>query len=152
MNEIDYIYERLEGNMDVENYFSLHKIKSSRILTIISKDKSCKIIDQIRNTITNKRVIEIGSGVGILSFEMAKIAKSVIAIEADPAWSWMFVKYLYKHKPPNLTFIFGTAESVSDYISGDVAVIVTHSDRLGMQKIAKKLCPIVIEINLNNVQ
>ena len=49
--------------------------------------------------IDGKRVIEVGAGVGFLAIEMAKRAKSVIAIECDPAWSWIFTQPLQLHKP-----------------------------------------------------
>jgi len=76
--------------------------------------------------------------------EMARFAKQVYAIEADPAWAWVFTECLYQKKPSNLTYIFGTAESVANIIRGDVAVIFTRSGYEAMMAVADRICPEVI--------
>lgn len=144
---IESVYVQLDGNEDAVEYHKRHGIHSMQILTVTAQEEAFDIVNKIRTEIEGKNVIEIGAGIGVLSLEMAQIAKTVVAIEADPAWSWVFTKCLYAKKPNNLTWVFGTAESVSKWLRGDIAVIVTRSDHKGMQKIAREMCPIVIDIN-----
>jgi len=49
----------------------------------------------------NKRVIDIGAGIGRLSFPLSKYAKEIVALDNDKR----FVKYYKKHKKKNLIFI-----------------------------------------------
>lgn len=142
--EIDRIYDSNEGSESVEGYHSLHEIQSLAILTICSPYEATREVDQFAHRIRGKTVIEIGAGVGFLAMEMARFAKRVYAIEADPAWTWVFTECLYQKKSPNLTWIFGTAESVSDWLRGDVAVIYTRSGIKAMEAQAAKMCPIAI--------
>jgi hypothetical protein len=79
--------------------------------------------------------------VGFLAIEMARHASSVVAIESDPGWSWVFTQTLYRKKPPNLTWIFGTAESVADMVRGDVAIICTRSGHRAMRAVAERMAP-----------
>ena len=88
--------------------------------------------------------ILVSLGVGLLAIYMARVAKHVYAIEVDPAWSWAFTKELYRKKPANLTWIFGTAESVASWLRGDVAVIYTRSGQAAMEGIAKTMCPKIV--------
>jgi hypothetical protein len=83
---------------------------------------------------------------------MAKIAKSVFAIEVDPAWSWVFTHSLYRHKTKNLTWIFGSAESVVEWLNGDVAVIVTRSGIEEMRALAYRMAPRVLMLGLDEIK
>ncbi|MBI3043555.1 MAG: hypothetical protein HYY78_12115 [Betaproteobacteria bacterium] len=125
-------------------YHMRHGTPSFLVLTQrnprIAKETARLLADEI----DGKRVIEIGAGIGFLAIEMAKRARSVIAIEVDPAWSWVFTRSLYAHKPQNLTWIFGSAETVADSIRGDVAVIVTRSGIDAMKSIALRMAPRVV--------
>ena len=75
---------------------------------------------------------------------MARRARSVIAIEVDPAWSWVFTRSLYAHKPPNLTWVFGDARQIAKWVRADVAVVFTRSGVKEMQKIAEQMAPRVV--------
>lgn len=141
---INIAYDTLEGAEDLEAYHERHGTPSLLILTQHSPEVAAETARLLADEITGKRVIEIGAGVGFLAIEMAKRAKSVFAIETDPAWSWIFTRSLYAHKPPNLTWIFGNAETVADFLSGDVVVIVTRSGHEEMRKLGYRMAPRVI--------
>lgn len=143
-NTIDLIYDALEGVEDLMRYHAEHGTPSLQILTQFDPRIAAETVRAIADEIRDKRVIEIGAGIGFLAIEMARIARSVFAIEVDPAWSWVFTHSLYKHKPPNLTWIFGTAESVADWLNGDVAVVVTRSGIEKMREIAYRMAPKVL--------
>ena len=141
---IDMAYNALEGSEDLMKYHDKHGTPSFLILTQFSPQIAIQTARLLLPDIKDKRVIEIGAGVGFLAIEMAKIAKSVIAIEVDPAWSWIFTHSLYRHKPPNLTWIFGDAGQMTDYIKGDIVVIMTRSGIKKMTEIGYKMAPKVI--------
>ena len=143
---IDAIYHDLDGYKAAEEFHRRHMTSSLGTITVHDKDTILKIVNQIGGRIRGKVVVEIGAGVGFLAIGMAMIAKQVYAIESDPAWSWAFTKVLYEVKPPNLTFIFGKAETMAGILKADVAVVVTRSGHKEMQKIAKQLAPIVIDV------
>jgi precorrin-6B methylase 2 len=103
--------------------------------------KAIKAIQMFGNSLKNKVVVEIGAGVGVAAIELAKVAKHVYAIEADPAWSWLFTKYLYQNKPTNLTWIFGNAEHMIGKINADTTIIFTHSDCENLQKLGLSFAP-----------
>lgn len=142
--EIEQVYERTEGSDSAELYHQRHGIESLAILTIHSPYSATREVDRFATRIRGKVVIEIGAGVGLLAMEMAKFAKHVYAIEADPAWAWVFTECLYENKPSNLTYIFGTAESMTPILRGDVAVVFTRSGYEAMFAVANKMCPEVI--------
>lgn len=143
---IDLVYNCMEGAEDLIKYHRQHGTLSLLVLTQYSQEVAQETIKLIRkeNDIDGKVVIEIGAGVGFLAMELAKYAKQVFAIEVDPAWSWIFTRSIYAHKPPNLTWIFGTAESVLPYIQGDIAVVVTRSGENELRELAQKFAPKVI--------
>ncbi len=143
-DQIDAIYGSMEGFEDLERYHAKHGTPSLLVLTQYSWQVAREAARFMDADIRDKVVIEIGAGVGFLAIEMARAAKSVYAIEADPSWSWVFTRSLYAHKPPNLTWIFGSAESVADAIRGDVAVIFTRSGIDKMRAIAEQMAPKVI--------
>jgi tRNA G37 N-methylase Trm5 len=141
---IDMAYDALEGCDDLMQYHSRHGTPSLLILTKCSPKVAQDCVQILRPSIEGKRVIEIGAGVGYLALEMARYAKSVVAIEADPAWSWIFTRCLYKHKPTNLTWVFGSAETMVDAFRGDVAVVCTNSGTEEMTATAAKFAPKVL--------
>ena len=138
---IENIYEMLEGEEDVREYHRRHGVKSLLILTCWEHKRAIRSAMFWEKAIKNKVVVEIGAGVGLVAIEMATVAKHVYAIEADPSWSWVFTKYLYRNKPPNLTWIFGRAEDMVGKITGDVSIIFTHSDLEGMKSLGDKFSP-----------
>ena len=143
-NDIDGIYETLEGQRYVEQYHQRHKTGSCLILTMFNWQDAKKAAFSIKDEIKKKVVVEIGAGIGEFAVEMAKYAKKVIGIEVDPAWSWFFVKYLYENKPKNLIWIFGDANEIAEYIKADVAIICTRSGIEALEKIARKIARKVI--------
>jgi tRNA G46 methylase TrmB len=148
---IDMAYDALEGCEDMMRYHYEHGTPSLQILTQFDPRQAMETVKTFADEIKDKRVIEIGAGVGFLAIEMAKIAKSVFAIESDPAWSWIFTHSLYRHKPKNLTWIFGSAETVSEWLNGDVAIIVTRSGIEEMREVAYKMAPVVLMPGLDEI-
>ncbi len=143
---IDAIYKDLEGYNAAEEFHKRYMTPSLGTITVADTKKVVDIITPFIMRIHNKVVVEIGAGVGLLACGMAKVAKQVYAIESDPAWSWAFTKILYGIKPPNCTFIFGTAESMVGLIKADVAIIVTRSGHLEMKQVARLLAKEVIDV------
>jgi tRNA G37 N-methylase Trm5 len=143
-DRIDMVYDALEGCEDLLRYHNEHGTPSLLILTQFNPGVAREAARLLRPDIEGKRVVEVGAGVGLLAIEMAKVAASVVAIEVDPAWSWVFTRSLYRHKPPNLTWIFGTAESVAEWVRGDVAVVFTRSGQREMEAVARRMAPKVL--------
>lgn len=141
---IDTVYDALEGAEDLLRYHQRHGTPSLLILTQLSPRVAMETARLLAPEIDGKRVIEIGAGVGFLAIEMARRAKEVVAIEVDPAWSWVFTRSLYAHKPKNLTWIFGSAETVADWLKGDVVIILTRSGIEEMKAVARQMAPRVI--------
>jgi len=141
---IEMAYDCLEGREDLMRYHQRHGTPSMLILTQHSPTIAAETSRKIEDQIAGKIVVEIGAGVGFLALELARRAKRVYAIESDPAWSWIFTQSLYAHKPENLTWIFGTAESVVSWLRADVAVILTRSGEMQMRDLANCIAPIVL--------
>lgn len=142
--DIERVYEEMEGDDTAEGFFGRHGVESLGILTVTDAMTGRKEAETLFYHILNKVVVEVGAGVGWLAIEMAKYAKQVYAIEVDPAWSWVFVRHLYKKKPKNLTWIFGAASEVADFIKADVAVIYTRSGQEAMASVARRMAPKVV--------
>lgn len=143
---IDAVYRALEGIETVDDYDQRHMTASLGVLTALSPKGARRIVRPLRGIILNKTVVEIGSGVGYVALELARYSPKVFAIESDPAWSWLFTKHLYATKPPHLTWIFGRAEEVSQWIKADIAIIVTRSGHERMNSIARRMAPVVIDV------
>lgn len=148
---IDTIYDALDGCEDAMRYHREHGTPSLQILTMYSPKLAANAAQLIAEEIRGKRVIEIGAGVGFLAIEMARIAKSVFAIEIDPAWSWAFTHSLYQYKPKNLTWIFGSAETVADWLNGDVVIIATRSGIEEMRALGYRMAPKVLMLGLDQI-
>jgi hypothetical protein len=129
---------------DQRSYDEKHGIGSKHFLTMTKSEDTDWIMARIKDRIAGKIVVEIGAGVGIMALELAEYAKKIYAIEADPAWSWAFMRHLYSTKPTNLTWILDSAVNLVDVIYADVAIVVTGSDELYLRELAGKFAPEVI--------
>lgn len=145
---IDAVYSKIGDRLAErqEEYHRRHMVESLCCLTVYDPQTAAELIRPIRARIIGKTVVEIGAGVGVLSIALCRYCPKVIAIEADPGWSWIFTKHLYVRKPPNLTWIFGRAEEVADWVRADVAVIATHSGQEAMARVARRIANEVIEL------
>lgn len=147
---IDMVYESGHGMPlaeESQHYLYRHDCRSLGILTVYDKRIAKRTAKRLRPRTYGKVVVEVGAGVGLLALEIAKEAKHVYAIEVDPAWSWAFTQYLYREKPANLTWIFGMAEDVAEWLRADVAVMVTRSGRQAMRAVAERMAPLVVELD-----
>lgn len=141
---IAHIYQRMDRIPDTQEFLERCGITSLPVLTIRNQEDASKTVTKFWTAIAGKRVVEIGAGVGYLALEMAKIARSVVAIENEPAWSWLFTKFLYSNKPANLTWVFGCAGGVE--LSSDAAVICSRSGLAEMIAEARRLAPVIVLI------
>lgn len=141
---IESIYETFDGSDLVSRFHDRHEIDSLLILTVGSYYGAQAEVQKLIPQIEGKTVVEIGAGVGMLALQMARYASHVFAIEADPAWSWVFTNCLYAIKPPNLTWIFGRAQDMVGLIHADIAVVYTRSDVKGMGAVARHMAPVLI--------
>lgn len=144
-NVLDLWYESLEGNPMMEDYHTRHGTESACILTNIEDEHAALVAEFLYDRVQGKTVVEIGAGIGILACHVAMDARRVYAIEVDPAWTSTFIAFLYKKKPANLTFIFGSADDAPP-IAADVAFFCTHSGRESMYRAATRFAPEVIDV------
>lgn len=129
---------------DQRAYDARAGLRSKRYLTMLAPHDAQWIVDRVRDRIAGKVVVELGAGIGVLAVALASHAKRVFAIEADPMWSWVFSRWLYRSKPNNLTFIMDMAEHLTDVIKADVAIVVTGSDEERLRATAERFAPEVI--------
>lgn len=141
---IEHIYERLDWLPEMRDFVERSGIASLGVLTILNQHDAKETVLKFWASIAGKRVVEIGCGVGYLALEMAKVAKSVVAIENDPAFTWLFAKFLYANRPANLSWVFGRAGEVQ--LSADVAVICSRSGLAEMIAEARRLAPVIVLI------
>lgn len=147
MREIlDKVYEAMDGSEAAERYSDRHGINSAAVLTVYDDETAGLIAERLGPRIEGKTVVEIGGGIGLLSFHLGMIAKRVYCIEANPMWSWAFANVLLKSKPKNVSFLFGAADEFTGIIKADVAIFCTHSDVEGMRRIASKFAPVVVDV------
>lgn len=142
---LDAYYDAMDGSPMVEGYHTRHGTQSAGILTSYSDEHAAAVADYLRPRTEGKVVVEIGAGIGLLACHVAEDARRVYAIEVDPAWASVFIAFLYRHKPANLTFIFGRAEDAPE-IAADVAFFCTHSGRESMYQAATRFAPDVIDV------
>lgn len=142
---LDHYYETMEGNPAIEAYHERHGTQSACILTNYDDEHADLVAEWLAPRVTGKVVVEIGAGIGLLACHVAQDARRVYAIEVDPAWSSVFIAFLYRQKPANLTFIFGKAEEAPP-IAADVAIFCTHSGRESMYRAATLFAPEVIDV------
>lgn len=141
---IERIYATFDGPGEHFDYHQRHATASLNVLTVRSTEEAAEVVKPFVDSIRGKTVIELGAGVGFLSMELARHAAQVWAIEADPAWSWTFTRFLYKVKPRNLSWIFGSAETVCNWLRADVAVIRTRSGVQQMVSIAERTAETIV--------
>lgn len=111
------------------------------ILTHTDWQSSFEAINRFGPRLENKKVVEVGAGIGFMAIEMAKRASHVVAIESDPMFNWIFATHLYKHKPDNLIWMFGDVFEIQQEFrwcpeSFDVAVVFTKSGIEQMKRYA----------------
>lgn len=138
-------YEAMDGNAALEEYHQRHGTESALILTVYDDEKAALITDVLRERIEGKIVVEVGAGIGLLACHLATVARRVYAIEADPSWMSCYVHVLYRKKPKNLTYIFGTADEAPP-LSADVALFCTLSGRESLYRAASRFAPTVIDV------
>ncbi len=107
---------------DLLNFLSKNSIKLKKTLSqnfLIDKNILDKII-KISNISKDETILEIGPGIGNITFEMVKKAKKVIAIEKDSC----FAKILKDQKIKNLK-VFNT-----DFLSFDLNFLKTYDKKI----------------------
>lgn len=123
-----------------------HGIRSATVLTVIDDEMASLLTEHLAPRIGGRTVVEIGGGIGLLSLHMAGVAKRVYCIEANPAWSFSFVRLFLERKPKNLSFLFGAADEFVGCIKADLSIICTHSDVQGMKLVGRQFAPIVVDV------
>ena len=145
---VERVYNALEGDRSLHDYHERHEVASALILTVWNEDQAKALLPpRFLAAIENKVVVEVGAGIGMLAFVMARFARRVYAIEVDPAWTWVFVTELYRRKPAHLTWIFGRAEEMVGIIKADVAVICTRSGEREMCAVGEQLADHVVVVH-----
>jgi predicted RNA methylase len=145
-DQLDRIYNEMEGSDAALAYSDRHGIASAAILTVLDDQIADLMADYLIDRIFGKTVVEIGGGIGLLSLHMGLVAERVFCIEANPMWSWTFAEILLARKPRNVSYLFGAADEFVGLIKADVAVICTHSDVSGMKLKAAQFAPVVIDV------
>lgn len=143
---LDFIYSQMEGNEDSERYSERHGIKSAAVLTVTTDEVADLIASHLAPRIEGRTVVEIGGGIGLLGCHLARYAKRVYCIEANPMWSWTFATALLKQKPKNLSYLFGAADEFVGRIKGNVALYCTHSGKADMQRAGLRFADEVIDV------
>lgn len=144
--QLDMVYESMEGNEQLEEYMARHGVQSAGVLTVYDDETAGTIAHALAPEIKGRTVVEIGGGIGLLAFHMSLYAKRVFCIEADPMWSWVFAGVLLARKPVNVSYLFGSAQEFEGLIRGDVAIFCTHSDAAGMRAVGERFAPKVIDV------
>lgn len=144
--QLDDIYQAMEGSQASLDYSERHGVQSAGVLTVTEDETAHLIAERLRPRIEGKTVVEIGGGIGLLALHMGRIAKRVFCIEANPMWSWTFAGTLLAEKPRNVSFLFGSADEFLGCIKGDVALFCTHSGVAPMGLVAAQFAPLVIDV------
>lgn len=145
-NTLDCIYEQLDGSEIMEAYGERHGINSAAILTVTDDEMAGELAAHLADRVRGKTVVEIGGGISLLACHLAEYAERVYVIEANPAWTSVFLAFLFYKKPKNLSFLFGAAEEFEGIVRGDVALFCTHSDHKGMRAVASRFAQEVIDV------
>jgi len=143
---MEMVYEAMEGSDAAMEYSSRHGIESAAVLTVLDDDMASGVAGFLADRIKGKTVVEIGGGIGLLACHMGMIAKRVYSIEANPCWTWTFVRNLLAVKPKNVSYLFGAADEFAGLIRADVAVICTHSGVAAMKAVGALFAPVVIDV------
>jgi hypothetical protein len=123
-----------------------HDIRSAPFLTVTDCETAALIAEHLAPRIQDKTVVEIGGGTGLLALAMGMLARRVYCIEANPLWAVTFTRLLLEKKPRNVSYLFGAAAEFVGAIRADVAVVCTHSDVAGLQRIGRQFAPEVIDV------
>jgi predicted RNA methylase len=140
------VYGAMEGSEVAMAFSERHNINSAAVLTVIDDEAAATIAEYLAPRIEGKTVVEIGGGIGLLSLHMARLARRVYCIEANPMWSWTFAQVLLQSKPKNASFLFGSADEFVGCIKADIAIVCTHSDVQGMKLVAQQFAPVVVDV------
>ncbi len=143
---LEALYETLEGSEMAEEYSRRHDIESLAVLTIYNNETAKLVARSLAPRIEDKRVIEIGGGIGLLALHLGVYAEHVYCIEANPGWSWAFVGCLYAGKPKNVSYLFGAADEFAGQITADIALCCTHSGVMEMKRLWALFAPEVIDV------
>lgn len=146
MGVLASVYEAMEGCVPAWEYSERHNIRSAAVLTVLDDETAHEIACSLAPRLEGKTVVEIGGGIGLLALHLGQFAKRVYCLEANPCWSWTFAQLLLRHKPRNVSFLFGAADEFLGTIRGDVALYCTHSDVAGMRLVAAQFAPVVIDV------
>jgi hypothetical protein len=144
--QLERIYEEMEGSDASLTYSERHGITSAAVLTVIDDETAAAIVDHLEPRIAGKTVVEIGGGIGLLALHMGAVAKRVYCIEANPMWSWTFAEVFLHKKPRNVSFLFGAADEFLGAIKGDVAIFCTHSGVQAMGLVAAQFASVTIDV------
>lgn len=144
-------YEAMDGSEEMEAYSQRHGIDAAAILTVYDDEVAGLIAETLAPRIEGKTVVEIGGGIGLLAMHLGQYARRVYCIEANPMWSWTFALLLLRHKPVNVSYLFGSAQEFVGKITGDVALFCTHSDAAGMNIVGRGFAPEVIDVYRESV-
>lgn len=143
---LDLVYESMDGSEIAEDYSDRHNIRSAAILTVTDDERAFRTAGYLSDRVRGKVVVEIGSGIGLLAMHLSEVARKVYCIEANPAWTWVFLGVLYARKPKNVSWLFGSADEFAGMVKADVAIFCTHSDHTGMKHAARQFAPEVIDV------
>lgn len=127
-------------------YCYRHGVKAAPNLTVMDDEVAGLLAERLAPRIRGRTIVEVGGGIGMLSLHMARIAKQVFCIEANPMWSMTFATYLLERKPRNCSFLFGDAHEFADFLHADVAIFCTHSAVDDLHRIGSLFAPSTIDV------
>jgi hypothetical protein len=144
--ESDTFEDETESSSAYSSFAQRHGIKSAPYLTVTDYETAALIAERLEPRISDKIVVEIGGGIGLLALAMGVVARRVYCIEANPMWSMTSAGLLLRTKPKNVSFLFGAADQFIGFIRADVGVVCTHSDVSGMMELAGQFAPETIDV------
>ena len=178
-SELEGLYSALDGHESLIEFDEARGIGSFHVLTITRQEhlndctwasprghQRSSLMKRLIPIIRDKRVVEIGAGIGLLARAMAAYASHVYAFESAPEWNFAFAKWMsglggltqlhddkafklnlaraLKEYPRNLTWIYGPVQHMLDILHVDVAVVVTGSDEDNLRALAAQFAPVVV--------
>ncbi len=146
-DSLAHVYGEMEGSELAEQYSERHGIKSQAVLTMYDEETCALMAQHLAPRIEGRVVVEVGGGIGLLAMHLGMYAKRVYCIEANPMWAWTFAYVLLKHKPKNVSYLFGAADEFYGRIKGHVALFCTHSDVQGLKRIGERFADTVIDVH-----
>ena len=143
---LDALYAAFDDSDLLHAYTQRHGLESAGILTITDDATAALVAAHLAPRIEGKTVIEVGGGIGLLALHLGQYAKRVYCIEANPVWASSFLRALLAHKPPNVSYLFGTAQEFAGQIRGDVALFCSHSGIASLRTVARQFAREVIDV------